>query len=219
MRTQARRTDGGRNQATDTGGNRRVNRLLDTIPSEGRILDIGCVQHNANAADKDMWVHGHLSDRHEDILGVDYLEDEIQKLQNRGYNVLTADAENLDIGQKFDVIVAGELIEHLSDIGSFLDGVHDHLRPDGKFILTTPNPWAFHRFKQALLNDDVRANDEHTCWFCATTLRQTLDRHGFDAEIEYIGPSETGITSLLYQIGCEAIGGTSLIAVATPVEK
>ena len=112
----------------------------------------------------------------------------------------------------------GELIEHLSNPGRFLDRCREHLEPDGELILTTPNPWAFHRFRQALFGD-VDCNDEHTCWLDERTITTVLTRHGFDVQrIEYVKASTPGITSLLYDLGFDLLGGTSILVIATPAE-
>lgn len=39
----------------------------------------------------------------------------------------------------FDVVIAGEVIEHLSDTDSFLADIHRVLKPKGLLFLTTPN--------------------------------------------------------------------------------
>lgn len=198
--------------------NRRVEALLDAVPPSSKILDLGCVQHSVEKASNDDWVHGELYDIGDEVVGLDFQKEEIEKLQDRGYNVVHGDAENLDFDEQFDVVVAGELIEHLSNVGDFLDGVREHLPPDGELIMTTPNPWAFHRFKQALFGG-VYCNEEHTCWFDERTLRQVLDRHGFDvSEIEHVKASDPGITSLLYDFGFHILGGTSILIRATPAE-
>jgi 2-polyprenyl-3-methyl-5-hydroxy-6-metoxy-1,4-benzoquinol methylase len=200
------------------GRNLRVEALLDAVPRGATILDIGCVQHSVEKETDEDWVHARLYDIGAEVVGVDYLREEVEALQNRGYNVVHGDAEALDLDEQFEAVVAGELIEHLSNVGQFLDGVHEHLEPDGQFVLTTPNPWAFHRFKQALLGD-VFANPEHACWFDERTLRQLFARHGFEIErLNYVKASDPGVTSALYDLGFEVLGGTSLLVVARPVD-
>lgn len=38
-----------------------------------------------------------------------------------------------------DIVVAGEIIEHLYDTGDFLEEIKRVLKPEGKLIITTPN--------------------------------------------------------------------------------
>jgi len=41
--------------------------------------------------------------------------------------------------EAYDVVTAGEIIEHVLDEGAFLDECHRVLKPNGKLLLTTPN--------------------------------------------------------------------------------
>lgn len=47
--------------------------------------------------------------------------------------------EKLPFKEKFDVIIAGEVIEHMIDDERFLKNCHDSLKNNGLLILTTPN--------------------------------------------------------------------------------
>jgi 2-polyprenyl-3-methyl-5-hydroxy-6-metoxy-1,4-benzoquinol methylase len=44
-----------------------------------------------------------------------------------------------DFGTKFDLIFAGEVMEHLFDDKKFLKSVNDNLNPEGLIIITVPN--------------------------------------------------------------------------------
>lgn len=55
-------------------------------------------------------------------------------------DVKQGNAENFNIEKnKFDVIVSFQVIEHLYDSGAMLDNVRKHLKPDGIFLVTSPN--------------------------------------------------------------------------------
>lgn len=167
---------------------RRIEAILERIPRGISILDVGCVNHDASRADDPNWLHQHL-DARGDVLGIDYLAADIRELQAEGWNVECADAEVMDLGETFDVIVAGELIEHLANPGAFLTRARDHLSDTGRLILTTPNPWGVTYLKRLVTPGEVHCNDEHTCWLDRRTLRQLLERHGFEvAEHEFIRP-------------------------------
>ena len=204
--------------------NRRVKAILEHIDG-GSVLDIGCVQHDAEMEADPNWLHQHLYSHADEVLGIDILEDELAELVDAGYQVTYGDAENFALAQRFDTIVAGELIEHLSDPGAFLDCCRTHLEDDGKLILTTPNVWGIAYLKRLVFPGEVHCNEEHTCWYDRRTLRQLLERHGFDVvEIEFIRPtSETTPTPaprLFWSLfDSQRLGANELIAIATPAEE
>lgn len=66
-------------------------------------------------------------------------EEGLKKLRSDGYNVRLMDAESLRLGEKFDVVIAGEIIEHLPNPGRFLERARAHLADGGELIVTVPN--------------------------------------------------------------------------------
>jgi 2-polyprenyl-3-methyl-5-hydroxy-6-metoxy-1,4-benzoquinol methylase len=60
----------------------------------------------------------------------------------------------LDLKKKFDVIIAGELIEHVLNTGVFLDTIKKQLKPKGTFFLSTPNPTSFRFIMNTLANKE-----------------------------------------------------------------
>lgn len=85
--------------------------------------------------------------------------------------ILRGNVETHDFGERFEAIVAGDVIEHLSNPGLFLDNCKRHLTDDGLLLITTPNakwPTVF-----------LRPNPTHALWHDRFTLLHLLDRHGF----------------------------------------
>ena len=54
-----------------------------------------------------------------DVTGIDIDSVGIEHLLNRHYNVICDNVETMSLGRTFDVIVAGEIIEHLENPGLF----------------------------------------------------------------------------------------------------
>ena len=155
-----------------------------------KVLDLGCVRHELTEIDKSDWLHGLIRDNAASVLGVDYLENAIKVMQEKGYNVTCANVETMSLDDRFELIVAGDLIEHLSNFGMFLERVGEHLLPGGEFLLTTPNPVNFLRFSHVLFAGKAGANPEHTCWFTNQVLVQLARRYSFEvAETAYIDDS------------------------------
>ena len=152
-----------------------------------KVLDLGCVRHNIEETEKDDWLHGIIVNEAASVIGVDYLEKEVEELNKKGFNVVCANVETMDLNDRYELIVAGDLIEHLNNFGLFLERVRSHLQPDGTFILTTPNPVNLMRFFSVLLRGKAGANPEHTCWFTEQVLSQLVDRYDmFIDEIDYV---------------------------------
>lgn len=76
-------------------------------------------------------------------LGVDIHKKRIIKLKTKGYNVIDDDVVTLKklskLKQTFDVILCGELIEHIENSGLFLENLKQFLNYKGIIIFTTPN--------------------------------------------------------------------------------
>jgi len=154
------------------------------------VLDLGCVRHSIAETEKLGWLHGEIKNTAQRVVGVDYLEQPVLELKQRGYEVVCANVEVMQLGERFDVVVAGDLIEHLNNFGKFIERVKDHLKPDGVFVMTTPNPVNPLRFISVLFRGEAGANPEHTCWFTERVLRQLFERYGFEAvDVRYVDDS------------------------------
>ncbi len=151
------------------------------------VLDIGCVDSRpAKEATDDRierkcdLLFQRIVEINPKALGVDIDKLGIDILKTKGYSVECANAENMDLGRRFDVIVAGEIIEHVENPGRFLGNMMRHLNREGVLIISTPNPfyakqtWKIWRYGQPAINEG------HTCWFDPITLDQLLDRAGFE---------------------------------------
>jgi 2-polyprenyl-3-methyl-5-hydroxy-6-metoxy-1,4-benzoquinol methylase len=147
------------------------------------VLDIGC----ASRYGRDDWLHGLLAKDTADVVGIDMNEKTIAELQAAGYNVVLADAQDFDLGRRFEVVFAGELIEHLDNVHGFLTSVRRHLAPGGRLVLTTPNAFYIGNFIYRL-GGHARVHPQHTAWYCESTLRRVVNVNGFDTvDIHYIG--------------------------------
>ncbi len=145
------------------------------------VLDVGCVEHTSKAKLRNpFWVHQFLHDNC-NVLGIDLLKEDVKVLVKEGYNMKVANAETFNLKKKFDVVFAGELIEHLSNPGLFLQQSKKHLKENGFLILTTPNAFYAPRMLSSIKgDDDPLVNKEHTNWFSPSTLMTLLNREGFN---------------------------------------
>jgi 2-polyprenyl-3-methyl-5-hydroxy-6-metoxy-1,4-benzoquinol methylase len=143
-----------------------------------RVLDLGCVHHNPENYQSKYWLHKALRSVATHLEGLDIYPDGVEYLRKRGFNIALGDAQAFALGRTFDVIVAGDLIEHLENFAGFLNSCKAHLAARGKLLISTPNPWYWKNVIKACVLGRVANNPEHTCWLCPQTLQQLVARHG-----------------------------------------
>jgi 2-polyprenyl-3-methyl-5-hydroxy-6-metoxy-1,4-benzoquinol methylase len=144
------------------------------------VLDVGCAGHVPEPYSPS-WLHGVLRNSFPHVVGIDIEETNIRKLQALGYqDIYLQSAENFSLPQKFNTIVAGEVIEHLASPGLFLERAKAHLVPGGSVVITTPYPFSLlYAFYALMKFPRTCQNLEHTCWFCPQTFKALAQRIGF----------------------------------------
>lgn len=131
--------------------------ILEYIKNK-EVLDLGSTTNKKDIFDA-------IKKLARNVIGVD-----IQKSDDP--QIIEGNVENINLNKEFDVIIAGDIIEHLDNAGIFLDNMYHHLKDNGLLIITTPNA-------KSLAYLFFKANPQHTCWYCKHTLRQALERHKF----------------------------------------
>jgi 2-polyprenyl-3-methyl-5-hydroxy-6-metoxy-1,4-benzoquinol methylase len=184
----------------------RINEILEMVRGPA-VLDVGCAGHTPKPGSP-YWLHGRLREEFPSVVGIDFNSKNVQQLHNSGYeNIYVASAEDFDLNLKFDTIVAGELIEHLSNPGLFFDRCRAHLKPNGRVVLTTPYTFALFYMLYALVKfPRTCQNDEHSVWFCPKTLNALASRTGFQVDQwKLIEDYEFDNPSLSYRIFARVI--------------
>jgi len=147
------------------------------------VLDMGCVCHDEAFYNRDDWLHARIKSVAKESLGVDYLKADVEKLRQKGFNVICADVtRKINTGKKFDVIVAGDIIEHLVNFEGFFENLTRLLVPGGKVVISTPNPFYAGEFHYVSFKCAYLVNPEHTCWIDPMAMQQLVTRLGFEIE-------------------------------------
>ncbi len=114
----------------------RVNLILKALKALGpirRTLDVGCGDGTLGA----------IVARYCDLVaGIEISTEACTIAHSRGIEVAQADVENYAFPfrpESFDLVVAGEIIEHMTDPDNLLCEIARVLKPNGHCILTTPN--------------------------------------------------------------------------------
>lgn len=153
--------------------------------SKRTVLDIGCVDHRVSMSDElgDRWLHARISDTASVAVGIDYLAADVDALRGRGFDIRCENAQDFDLGRRFDVVVAADIIEHLDDVGGFLASAKRHVAPGGRLIITTNNPFDVEQMVQVLRRQAPAVHPDHTMWLDPSTMFRALARADLDDSI------------------------------------
>ena len=170
----------------------------------GEFLELGptaCLHYNLSKTAKVLW-------------GVEINGEALAQVKNwvpeqpGRFEYLEADVQRLEIeriGRKFEMILAGSIIEHLSNPGLMLQSFAKLLEADGRLVIVTPHVYGLLSFQRVALRRHEAVNPEHTCWFSICTLSELCFRYGF-IPVEYLTGYGWRPPSLKWTIQ-RAIGG------------
>ena len=146
-----------------------------------RVLEVGCSAGH---------VTRHLVARGNTVVGVELDPDAAKRAEEFAERVHVADVDRTPLSRlepgPFDVIVLGDVLEHLRDPAAALTDAASLLSDDGRFVISVPNVahidvrmmlmqggWAY--------QDDGLLDRTHLRWFTQESLRDLLAGAGFVA--------------------------------------
>ncbi len=122
------------------------------------------------------------------LWGMDISEEGVGLLREMGFNqVVHGDCEQLDTDLKregFEIILAGELIEHLANPGRFLESVSAIMNHGTELMITTCNANSFKGFLHAMMRRE-KVHPEHNYYFSYRTLKQLMDKFDLNCREVY----------------------------------
>ena len=163
-------------------------KLLRLVGEGKRVLDIGCSSG---------YLARPLVARGCTVVGIEQDAAAAEQAREVCPEVLVGDVETIELPFEpgsFDVLLCGDLIEHLRDPEGFLSRIRPLLRTDGRLVLTTPNVanWAN---RLGLLAGRWRYTERgildrtHVHLFTRATLVETLARAGYRVvELDFTVP-------------------------------
>lgn len=163
--------------------------LLPQMVRGRRVLHVGFGDHLELLDEKrssGTWLHDLLCDAAAECVGVDVDAQIVAAARERG----VSDVYVLDVtepapdqpvmGRDFDVILFGEVLEHIPDPVNFLSSTRRALGSPGmEFIVTVPNAWAFDTLRNVGRNVEM-INTDHRFWFTPYTLAKVMTDAGLE---------------------------------------
>lgn len=160
------------------------------------VIDLGFVDEGqaGSKRTRGTWLHEIVVSEARTVVGIDADAAGVARACELGFAAHVADVEDLDSLAELEldpaeIVLAGELLEHLDRPGAFLEAVKQLVAPRGALVLTTPNGHALTNVLGGLVGREL-VNPDHVAWFSWRTLTTLLGRHGWyvDAVSYYTFP-------------------------------
>jgi 2-polyprenyl-3-methyl-5-hydroxy-6-metoxy-1,4-benzoquinol methylase len=153
--------------------------LLAHLPDRARVLDVGCGEGAFSAA---------MADAGARPVAVDVADEPLRRLRERFPHL--GDVRRAAIGEPLplkdeeaDAVFAGEVLEHVVDVGAFLTDLRRVLKPAGPLILTTPDHprrlLVGFALRPERFEEHFSPYADHVRFFTARTLIRVLEDAGF----------------------------------------
>lgn len=143
------------------------------------VLDLGAVQHSWKMSlENSEWLHAAICDVALKCVGVDYLGDDVAELNRRGFHMVVGDVLTdapPEVGA-YDVVVAGDIIEHLENPGVFMEYIAAALAPGGVAVITTPSALYPAQWWTLLGRRKPAISPEHAVLFDPFTFEKLVGR-------------------------------------------
>jgi 2-polyprenyl-3-methyl-5-hydroxy-6-metoxy-1,4-benzoquinol methylase len=153
-----------------------------------KLLDVGCIPEMTETFVNTLKCEG---------VGINISKKVLRSARKtKKIKYICADAQYLSLNEKFDLIVCGEILEHLLDVDDFIYRVKKLLNPNGYLLLTIPNlaslfnrisllfgwqPRGLNPSRKILLNPFTKYdyNWGHVSMFTHYSIKKFLKENGF----------------------------------------
>ncbi len=162
--------------------------LVDAVRGRSAVhvgfVDSGCWEYHDRF---DSWLHAHLETEASRLVGLDLDEPGVERAREMGFEAHAVDCSDADAVaatgvEPAQVVIAGEIIEHLDDSRSFLEGLHHLVEPGGSLVVTTPNASGLLNAGAAALAGYEVNHPDHVTLYSCFTLTNLMERHGWQVD-------------------------------------
>jgi 2-polyprenyl-6-hydroxyphenyl methylase/3-demethylubiquinone-9 3-methyltransferase len=161
-------------------------KLIPPATREGAVLvDLGCGGG---------LLAPHLAGKGYRHVGVDFLQSGLEQARTHGVDVVLADVTRLPLATgSADVVSAGELLEHVTDLAAAVAEACRVLRPGGWLVLDTLNRTALATFMAVRVAErlvpPIRGMHDPALFVSPAVLKTECARHGVNLEVRGVRPT------------------------------
>ena len=109
----------------------------------------------------------------------------------------TSDA---DLGERFDIVFLGDVIEHVDNPVALLRFGGRHLAPNGRILVSTPNPFSRKFYRRFRRHGTPIVNLDHCAWFTPTTALELARRAELALIAYHLAKPFTGIRRFYHHL-------------------
>lgn len=163
---------------------------LINIAKGKRVIHVGCADHLPLIEKKkaeDTWLHGRLQKVCQDLVGVDNNTEAMSYLREQGIkgihnlNILDDELPTALTENRWDLMILGEIIEHLDNPVIFLEVLRERFSMNvDQLVITVPNAFRWGNFRAALRGIEF-INSDHRYWFTPYTMAKVVHQAGLIA--------------------------------------
>lgn len=161
-----------------------VNRtdFFKNLCKDKRVLHVGCADYpmTKQRIESGTLLHEEISKISKYCVGIDLSEEGIEELNSAGYdNVKRVDAESMsNLNEKFDIVLAADVVEHMCSPFLFLQNVSKNLSDDGLLIISVPSAFSIKILQYAFSNIEATHKD-HCYYFSVKSLSELCSRANY----------------------------------------
>lgn len=145
-----------------------------------RVLHVGCTDHpffKSSLANEEL-IHTKVSEVATKVIGIDIALEDVASMVSHGYDVRVIDAQTMsshEWGEAFDIVLLGDVIEHITNPGMVIEEARKVLAVGGKIVITVPNAFGIIRYVKSFFRYE-QVHSDHVAYYSSGVL-DTLARN------------------------------------------
>jgi 2-polyprenyl-3-methyl-5-hydroxy-6-metoxy-1,4-benzoquinol methylase len=152
---------------------------------EQNVLDIGAANfpYHIERCKNNTLIHQKIKKVAKSLVGIDINKEAIQELKKYNikdiyYGDIVENKYDFKIKDDFDIIIFGDVIEHLDNPGLALNNLKQFMSKKTILIITAPNTWSIFNIKN-MFSKNENVHPDHTFWTSKKTMDNLIKRQGY----------------------------------------